>query len=321
MWNEAGKPIRIAGSETDITRRKQAEAQLLKSEIHLSAAQRIAHLGSWEFDLQTYEITWSRESFHIFGCNPEDGTPTYEELQQLVHPDDRDSLADAMQQAIKYGQSYEIEYRLYRPNGMLRYLQARGEPIFNSEGKPVRLVGTILDISDRKHSEETLKQQLAAIEAAIDGIALLKLVGCDIFFTYLNKAHIELFGYTSPEELVGNNWQKLYSSAEISRFQQDIFPILEQQQYWQGTATAVRKDGSTFTEGLSLTLTEGGEVICVCRDITEQRQSEEKLRLVNERLTLANAELHRATRLKDEFLANMSHELRTPLNRRKTSLY
>ncbi|OLP20144.1 hypothetical protein BST81_01540 [Leptolyngbya sp. 'hensonii'] len=158
LWDEAGKPVRMAGSESDITDRKQAEAQLRQNAAHLAAAQRIANLGSWEFDLKTQEVIWSAEVFRIFGRDPELGSPTYEEVNRSIHPDDRSYHQQVVQQAIVTPQSYELEFRAVRPDGSLRHLQARGEPILNPEGQLIRLVGTILDITDRKQAEEQLRQ-------------------------------------------------------------------------------------------------------------------------------------------------------------------
>jgi PAS domain S-box-containing protein len=164
-------------------------------------------------------------------------------------------------------------------------------------------LGISKDISDRKEAEATLKQQLDAIEAASDGIAILR----DYKYTYLNKAHVRLFGYEHSEELIGESWEKFYSPEGIARAYQEIFPLLEINRAWSGEVTVLRKDGSSFDEELSLTLTDSGLLICVCRDISDRKKAEALLQATNQ-------ELLRATMLKDEFLANMSHELRTPLN-------
>ncbi len=159
------------------------------------------------------------------------------------------------------------------------------------------------DISDRIEAEEKLQQQLATIEAAIDGIALLK----EGRYTYLNPAHVQLFGYDYPEELMGQSWTQLYSPTEIERFQQDVFPILAEKQAWQGEAIATCKDGRTFAEEVSLTLAPDGTLICVCRDISQRKQAEQEI--------VKALEMEQAlNELKAGFITRMSHEFRTPLS-------
>ena len=125
--------------------------------------------------------------------------------------------------------------------------------------------------AERKQAEVELRRQLAAIEAAIDGIAILQ----ENNYLYLNRAHLDLFGYERSEELVGKTWKLLYSQAEVERFERDIFPVLACNRAWQGEAIATRKDGSTFIQGVSLTLTEDGLLISVCRDISDLKQAQE----------------------------------------------
>jgi len=126
---------------------------------------------------------------------------------------------------------------------------------------------------ERQRAEVAMRQQLAAIEAAIDGIGILQ----GDTYLYANQAHLKLFGYECSEELVGQTWKVLYSPEEAERFEREILPILARDRAWQGEAIATRKDGSTFAEGLSLTLTEDGLLICVCRDISELKQVQEQI--------------------------------------------
>ncbi|MEA5578393.1 PAS domain S-box protein [Anabaena sp. UHCC 0451] len=131
----------------------------------------------------------------------------------------------------------------------------------------------LLEIQERQRVEEILQKQLTAIEATIDGIAILK----DEKYTFLNKSHVQLFGYNNAKELIGKNWREMYPPEEIKRLEREVLPILIQAGHWQGEAIARRRDGSTFHEQVSLTLTKDGELICVCRDITETKQAELQL--------------------------------------------
>ncbi|NER39887.1 MAG: EAL domain-containing protein, partial [Oscillatoria sp. SIO1A7] len=124
---------------------------------------------------------------------------------------------------------------------------------------------------ERQRAEVAIKRQLAAIEATIDGIGILK----DDTYLYVNQAHLDLFGYEHPDDLVGKNWRLLYPPEELSRFEREILPILKRDRSWQGEAIAIRKDGSTFVEGVSLTLVEDGLLICICRDISDLKKARE----------------------------------------------
>ncbi|WP_017720849.1 PAS domain S-box protein [Kamptonema formosum] len=133
----------------------------------------------------------------------------------------------------------------------------------------------------RQIAEQGLKQQLAAMEAASDGIAILNQ---DSEFIYLNTAHLHLFGYQHLGGLVGKTWRELYCPDEIERIERDIFPLIQQNGHWRGEATAKRCDGSTFAEELSLTFIEGVGLVCVCQDITERKLAEAQLKAAKEQL-------------------------------------
>ncbi|WP_299414059.1 EAL domain-containing protein [Acaryochloris sp. IP29b_bin.148] len=123
---------------------------------------------------------------------------------------------------------------------------------------------------DRRQAEVILKRQQVAIEAVIDGIAIL----LNDIYLYANPAYLNLFGYEHSGELLGKSWDSLYSVEEATRFRHEIFPVLEQEQAWQGETIARRKDGSTFVQGVSLSLAENETLIVVCRDISELKQAQ-----------------------------------------------
>ncbi|MGC9503923.1 PAS domain S-box protein [Baaleninema sp.] len=173
FWgNLAATPIEVAGTRfnlvrvTDISDRKIAEERLRKSEARLLTAQRIAHLGSWEYNLQTHTIRWSEEIFRIFKRDPQQGAPTYDELHRYIHPDDRQHHHALLTRAIAGQSPFEVEYRFYRETGELGYLCGRGEPMFDASGRFWGFLGTVLDITERKRFEETLKRTNAELARA-----------------------------------------------------------------------------------------------------------------------------------------------------------
>jgi len=141
--------------------------------------------------------------------------------------------------------------------------------------------------SSLENSEQTLQaalwRQSIAVEAALDGIAILNESGK---LLYLNDAHLKMFGY-SRTELIGKSWKTLYYPEEIERIDQEIRPILIQAGQWRGQVIAKRRDGSTFFEEVSLTRTEKG-IISVCRDITEAKQTEIRLRILERAISASS---------------------------------
>ncbi|WP_421655283.1 PAS domain S-box protein [Leptothermofonsia sp. ETS-13] len=154
------------GTSTDITQRKLIEENLRQSESRLAAAQEIAHLGNWEYDLTTHKITWSKEQFQIYGVNPAEFEPSYPELLQWFYPEDGERLKQAVQQAISSGTPYVLDLRRLQPDGSVQYLEIRGQTVLDNQGRVIRLYGTTQDITERKQLEYRLRSQ-AEYEALI----------------------------------------------------------------------------------------------------------------------------------------------------------
>ncbi|WP_017296986.1 PAS domain S-box protein [Nodosilinea nodulosa] len=156
------------GITLDITPRKQAEAALGNLQAALLEAQQVAHIGNWEFDLASQKITWSPELFRMFGLDPAQGEPTYADYLELLQPDDRILLQQAVDRAIAEGTPYRLDYRVLLPDGSLRYQEGRGKVERDRTGQVVRLFGTALDITDRKHTEIALQASQLRLQLAIN---------------------------------------------------------------------------------------------------------------------------------------------------------
>ncbi len=159
LWDQNGHVIRMAGSETDITKRKQSETELRKSQSLLAEAQRVARIGSWDFNLITQKITWTEELFHIFNRDSTLPEPNYEENLEIYHVDDRQKLHEAAQRAMITGESYHLTLRVPLIDGSLLYIEAIGQAKI-IDGKVVRLYGTCQDITERIQVDMALKREL-----------------------------------------------------------------------------------------------------------------------------------------------------------------
>ena len=141
----------------EIADRKSAEAALLSSEAQLKEAQAIAHLGSYEVDVPTGEMHWSDEVFQILGRDPAQGPLSQQQfMEHVIHPDDREYAMGRYTEIIREGRLYDLQCRILRPDGSVRFVQSMGETIRNGDGTVVRLVGAFLDITERKQSEDNL---------------------------------------------------------------------------------------------------------------------------------------------------------------------
>ena len=151
---------------------KQQRLKIEQSEASLAAAQKIAHIGNWEFDIATNKIIWSEEVFSIFGLDSTAREPTYVELLQMFHPDDRELLLQTVSLAISQGTSYKKEFRILHSSGQIRYVEAREGSVFNETGEVIKLLGTVMDITDRKQGEAALKISEERFYLAFEGSAM-----------------------------------------------------------------------------------------------------------------------------------------------------
>ena len=155
VYDEEGILTAIIGVSTDITELKNTE-DLRRSEASLAEAQRISHLGSWEWDLTTGEVRWSDETYRIYGYEPQQFSPTLETVAGIFHPDDRHLFSAILKDASRKNEVYDFEHRIVRPNGEVRWIDRRGEVVREEGGESLRVIGTVHDITERKRVEREL---------------------------------------------------------------------------------------------------------------------------------------------------------------------
>jgi PAS domain S-box-containing protein len=147
--------------------RKKNEVKLQTREAQLSEAQQIAHLGNWEWDIETNEVTWSDEQYRIFGLEPREFAVTYEAYTECIHPDDRKTAIENIERALHEKVYRSFEHRIVRPDGTVRTIYADGKVILDDSGNPIKMLGITRDITEQKQFEAELEQARdAAVESA-----------------------------------------------------------------------------------------------------------------------------------------------------------
>lgn len=221
----------------EIERRTQIEADLDRQKAHLLAAQQVAHVGSWEFDILTESVRWSEETFRIFGLDPSRPNPTLEEHLRQIHPDDLDDWKATVNHAIATQAPYQFEFRSIRPDGEVRWIFAKGRPVVDENGRTVQLFGTVLDVTEQRKARNALQESeelfRLMFELAPIGMVLKTLDG---HFLRVNRAFCETLGYspeelrrrtfaeiTHPDDLAESlSWNERLLRGEISEFKKEM---------------------------------------------------------------------------------------------------
>ncbi|HEX5808276.1 MAG TPA: PAS domain S-box protein, partial [Anaerolineales bacterium] len=258
-----------------------AEEALRKSELGLKRAQEIAHLGSWELDLEANMLSWSDEVYRIFGLQPQEFTASYEIFLEIVHPEDRAAVDEAYSSSIRDGKAgYEIEHRIIRRNsGEVRIVHEKCEHLRNETGQIIRSGGMVHDITERKQAEEQLRYQATLLSNVNDAIVASD---AEFHITAWNAAAEALYGW-KREEVLGRDGVAILQTIWPDVDPQEMRDIITETGRWRGEATQLRKDRTRFpVEVSSLVLHDSnGQVtgyISANRDITERKQAEEALR-------------------------------------------
>jgi PAS domain S-box-containing protein len=157
LYEETGKKV-IQCHLRDITERKRAEQALRESERRLELALTAGRMGAWEWDIATGKVVWSPGLEEIHGRTPGTFDGTFEAFKQDIHPDDVESVLAHIRQAIESGGDYHVVYRMNRPDGHMRWLEAFGRFLLGGDGKPQKLTGICMDITERKQAEDALTE-------------------------------------------------------------------------------------------------------------------------------------------------------------------
>ena len=265
---------------TDNTARKRAEEARRTSEAVLDHTGRIAGVGGWEFDLRTQTIAWSAQMFRIHEVDS-GYQPHYEEMATFYLPEARLIIERAMSQGIKDGAGWDLELPFVTAKGRQIWVRAVGTTQLE-EGNATRLIGTLQDISARKHAEEARRSSEARyrtlFEHAPDGIVIAD----QGFYIDANASICRMLGYTR-EELIGLNASDIVVHPETEQIEPALTMIKAEADYrreWQFR----RKDGSVYAAEVIATTMPDGNLLTMIQDITERKKVEEEQRTLDQRL-------------------------------------
>ena len=278
LRDEAGAVTRIIGFGVDVTERKRAEEAQRQSEARLHEAQRLAKIGSWELDLVNNSLVWSEEIFRIFEIDKEKFGASYEAFLNAVHPDDRDAVNTAFTDSLENRTRYEICHRLLMPDGRVKWVEESCVSFFDEAGRPLRSLGTVQDITERKRAEEQLRKLSLAVEQSSN---IIIITNTDGIIEYVNPKFTEVTGY-SAEEAIGRTPALLGSRLTDKEKYERFWSALLAGQEWHGEFLNRKKNGDVFwcEESIAPIHDSDGQIthfVAVETDITERRKTAEQL--------------------------------------------
>jgi len=218
MRDEQGNICYYAGIVEDITERKYIEESLRESETRLSLALEAAHMGVWDWNIQTNETLWSLNMGPLYGLPNGTLCPTPQDFLELIHPEDRQAFTQAVTYTIQNGIKFIVEYRTVWPDGSIHWLNSTGQIYYSENGQPMRLTGTTRDISDRKYAQEALRESEELHRSVVtligEGIVLQQadgqIVACNLSAErILGLTKAEIIGRTSYDEI----WQTIHEDG------------------------------------------------------------------------------------------------------------
>ncbi|MBE9560955.1 MAG: PAS domain S-box protein, partial [Proteobacteria bacterium] len=260
----------------DLSDHKNNEKLIDKHNIILRETQRIAQLGYWELDLVNGVLEWSDEIFRMFDLDPATSEPSYGLFINKIHPEDRERVDAAYSQSLKTKKAYNIIHRIVTNKG-IRIVHEQCDTDFDDDGKPIRSLGMVQDITERVDNLDELRIA-ATMFRTHSGIIITDKNGTIV---RVNPAFEEMTGYSS-KELVGKNPKILKSDRQSKEFYEVMWNKLSATGVWQGELWNTRKDGTLFAEWLTVTVVkdDAGEVtnyVGTSQDITERKHAETKI--------------------------------------------
>jgi PAS domain S-box-containing protein len=266
----------------NITDRKQAEAILARREEQLRFTLDFTHIGTWDWNVQTGELVWNDNHFRLLGLEPETSTAAlYQRWRDAIHAEDVVRVEQALHDALIQHTEYETEYRVCYPDGTIHWLNGRGQGIYSEANEPIRMLGVIIDISDRKQAEQTLELQAVITRNMAEGICLVR--ADNGIIVYANPKFEQMFGYDSGE--LNGQHISIVNYASETMTAEEVNQAIRSAVLQKGEETYevhnIKKDGTPFWCSATTSVLDhpeyGRVLVAVQQDISDRKQAQHHL--------------------------------------------
>lgn len=278
MWDANGNAVRMIGVHQDISQRKQAETKIQDMTQRLTLATSAAHMGIWELDCVANRLIWDPYMYELYGLHPDEFNQTYDAWKQRIHPDDLPAAEARIESAIAADQEFHGDYRIIRPDGQVRYVEAHANVLRDTQGQARRIIGVNRDVTDRKQAELALQESHIRNQAILDAIPdLITIVDKDgTYLEHLTSAEIvdllpaeispigQKIADLVPSEVADRKLKAVQAAIETRRIQ-----IYEQQ---------IDVGDRTQYEEVRVVPHGDAAALLMFRDISDRKQSELALR-------------------------------------------
>ncbi len=202
------------------------ERQVAEKTAALNEAQHIARVGSWEWDLNTQEVVWSPELYRIYEAEDRAPVPRPDLEIQQIHPDNRDRFQREVVEAAFAGESFDTDLRIVTQKGNIRYIHAKGKPVYNDRGEAVKFVGTVADITDRKRIELALQHSEAQLQVITDSVpGCISYVDAERRYRFVNRTYEQWF-HCRKQDILGRTLEETIGTEAYDRVRVHVDRVL-----------------------------------------------------------------------------------------------
>jgi PAS domain S-box-containing protein len=315
VFDSQGRVAHIVAVAHDVTERRRQDEALRARDVQLQEAQALANLGSWEWDVRTSSRRWSDQLTRIFGLRHDQVPSTFDGFYPLVHPEDRERTARIANEALRSGTDYENQFRIVRPDGVIRTVHNQARVDRDESGRPVRVIGVCQDITERKLAEEQVRASQERFRMMVENVRDYAIYILDMngYVTSWNLGAERIEGYRA-EEIIGRHYSCFFPPDHAARGDPGMqLQFASVQGRYESEGWRVRKNGSQFWAHVIVTplLDETGKsrgFSEITHDITERKRAEEDLHSYADRLKITSRRLVEVQEAERRLLAGELHD-------------